>query len=129
MIILDPLEHKKWHLFERWLRPVAEKGDQNWDDCLHKFRAGHTVLWNEGVNVLALDNAADGACVVWLGRGFDVRNWWNKAQTEVARFALQNGCFKLRIEGRKGWKRILQPHWTLIEETDREVVLELELMG
>lgn len=108
----------------RWwpaLCKCAAEGGSNGGEIIEKVLKGHSMGWPTADGFLVLDNAEDGACVIWLGVGNAVRDWCGEAEREVSAFARESGCTKLRIEGRKGWRRVL-PHWTVVGEN-----LELSL--
>lgn len=84
---------------------------------------GHAIGWPVRDGFLVLVRAADDALVVWIGVGRGVRGWCGEAEAAVSAFAREIGCRCLRIEGRRGWRRIL-PHWERVGDD-----LELEVHG
>lgn len=104
---------------------LAIKAGSSEAEIRDKVERGHTILWPTDDGLLLLDCATDGALVIWLCAGRNVRSWFRSAEIEVGRFAAKHGCNRLRIEGRRGWKRLL-PHWEVIRDGD-EVVLEYRL--
>ena len=98
----------------------AVKGGSSETELRAKIAAGHTVIWDAGAGCFALDRASDGACVVWLGVG-DLRTLVAE-ENAIAAWAREQGCTKVRIEGRKGWLRVF-PHWQA-SESDGVTVLE-----
>lgn len=100
----------------------AERGGSNEAELRRKMALGHTVLWPVVGGCLALDRAEDDALVVWLGVGDGKA--LRTAERGVVGFARDIGCDRLRIEGRKGWKRLLT-HWTIVDEDSETVTLEL----
>lgn len=105
-----------------WLSPwwpeiikCAERGGHSGQEVIVKVLAGHAVGWPVNGGYLVLCRAENDALVVWIGVGKDVRKWFADAEREVGEFARQIGCNRLRIEGRKGWQRVL-PHWTRVGE-------------
>lgn len=99
----------------------AEKGGSSETELQRKIDAGHTKLWPVEGGCFALDRATDGACVVWLGVG-DL-NALRAEEKPIAEWAKAQGCNKVRIEGRKGWKRVF-PHWQDMGLIDGVTVLE-----
>ena len=93
----------------------AERGGKTAADIIEECGRGHAMGWPVDGGFLVLCRAEDDALVVWIGVGRGVRDWCAKAEKEVSAFARAVGCRALRIEGRKGWRRIL-PHWTQIGE-------------
>ena len=113
-----------------WLTPwwgelvkCAERGGYSGWDIVHKVSSGHSVGFPVGdMGFLMLDRAEDNALVVWLGVGREVRLWHDIAEQYVSEFARAIGCDRLRIEGRRGWRRILK-HWTVNDDGDLELML------
>lgn len=118
MAALAPWSSIWWPL----LVETAQKGGSTQADIINKVARGHTVGWPVDGGYLLLDRATDDALVIWVGVGEGVRNWMRNAERDVSEFAREIGCTKLRIEGRKGWRRIL-PHWQVVDAE----TLELEL--
>lgn len=110
--------------FREELAACAERGGSSGGELQAKIAAGHTALCPTNGGCLALDKAEDGAMVVWLGVG---RRQSLMALEELVKdYARVNGCNRLRIEGRRGWARVL-PHWTRRDEDDGTVTLELPI--
>lgn len=99
--------HTKW-----WPEIVrtAEKGGHSAIEVVDKVSAGHAIGWPVDGGYLVLCRSDDDRIVVWIGVGVGVRQWCGQAEKDVSAFARSVGCIALRIEGRKGWRRIL-PHW------------------
>lgn len=98
----------------------AERGGSSETELRRKIETGHTVLWQVDGGLFALDRAIDGACVVWLGVG-DMKALV-AAEGAISAWVKAQGCNKVRIEGRKGWRRVF-PHW-VASECDGVTVLE-----
>lgn len=103
-----------------WLSPwwgeivkCAERGGHTAAEIIEEVSAGKAVGWPVDDGFLLLARTHDDALLIWLGVGKGVRDWCGKAEEQVGAFAKAIGCHKLRIEGRKGWQRIL-PHWTRV---------------
>ena len=99
----------------------AEKNGSSAAEIIEKVGAGHAIGWPVDGGYLVLCRAEDDALVVWIGVGRKVRHWCGKAESDVSEFARAIGCRALRVEGRKGWRRIL-PHWKRVGD---DLVLEL----
>lgn len=99
----------------------AERGGHTAAEIIEEVSAGKAVGWPVDDGFLLLARTHDDALLIWIGVGRGVRNWCGKAEEQVGAFAKAIGCHKLRIEGRKGWQRIL-PHWTRVGD-DLELAL------
>lgn len=99
----------------------AERGGHTAAEIIEEFSTGKAVGWPVSDGFLVLARTADDAILIWLGVGRGVRGWCSEAESQISAFARALGCNRLRIEGRKGWQRIL-PHWTRVGDD-----LELEL--
>lgn len=104
-------------LSEWWPEIVkcAERGGHSALEIVEEVCLGHATGWPVEGGYLVLARTEDDRMLVWIGVGSGVRDWCGKAEREVSGFARSVGCVALRIEGRKGWRRIL-PHWTPIGE-------------
>ncbi len=91
----------------------AEKGGHTAAEIIEEVSAGKAVGWPVDDGFLLLARTHDDALLIWIGVGKGVRDWCGKAEEQVGAFAKSVGCHKLRIEGRKGWQRVL-PHWTRV---------------
>ena len=91
----------------------AEKNGHTAAEIIEEVEAGKAIGWPVRDGFLLLARTADDAILVWIGVGKGVRNWFAEAEADVGAFARSVGCHKLRIEGRKGWQRVL-PHWTRV---------------
>lgn len=103
---------------------LAEKGGSSAAEVIDKVTRQHAF----GLEVhpdshLVVACAEDGALVVWLGVGRNARSWIGEAEAELRRQAARLDMTSLRIEGRKGWRRLL-PHWEPVGED-----LTLNLQG
>jgi hypothetical protein len=108
------------------LEALAIKGGAEPGDLARKLGVRHSVLWPVDGGTLVLDCAEDGALVIWLAVGMGALGAMLEAvRTDIPAFARANDCTCLRIEGRRGWKRLL-PHWNC-READGMVILELPL--
>jgi len=110
----------------RWddIYKLAERSGHSRDMVDRKLAMGHTVAFETDDFLMLIDRAVDDALVIWLCVGAHVREWFGRAEAIVIAFAKQIGCDKLRIEGRKGWLRVL-PHWQHVRTDGDCVVLEL----
>ena len=107
------------------LEALAIKGGAKPGDLQRKLDDCHSIIWPVDGGCFVLDCATDDALVVWLAIGKGALKALMEAEQEIAAFARRNGCTRLRIEGRKGWKRLL-PHWTCVENNEM-VTLELPI--
>jgi hypothetical protein len=96
---------------------TAERGGSTAQDIIDKVSAGHAMGWPVEGGFLVLERTEDDYVRIWIGCGVNVRSWWREAEIEVSAFAKEIGCKGLRLEGRKGWRRIL-PHWERVGEED-----------
>lgn len=100
----------------------AEKGGHSAAEIIEEVEAGKAVGWPVADGFLLLARTHDDAMLVWIGVGRGVRGWFADAERDVGAFARTVGCNRLRIEGRKGWRRIL-PHWTQVGD-DLELLID-----
>lgn len=91
----------------------AEKGGYAAEEIIEETEAGRAMGWPVEGGFLLLARTHDDAMLIWVGVGRGVRDWCADAEARVSAFAKAVGCNRLRIEGRKGWRRIL-PHWKQI---------------
>ena len=91
----------------------AERGGHTAAEIIEEVSSGKAIGWPVDNGFLVLARTHDDAILIWLGVGESVRKWCGKAEVEIGAFAKTVGCNKLKIEGRRGWRRIL-PHWTQI---------------
>lgn len=91
----------------------AKRGGHTAAEVIEETVTGKAVGWPVDGGFLLLARTADDALLVWIGVGQGVRNWCGEAEARVSEFARAIGCNRLKIEGRKGWQRIL-PHWTRV---------------
>lgn len=102
----------------------AERGGHSEAELRDKIAAGHSMEWPVEGGCMVLSRTVDDALLVWLGVGDGAALM--RAEPAVMALARRLGCTKLRIEGRRGWRRKL-PHWTCRDEDDGTVTLELPL--
>ncbi len=91
----------------------AERGGYTASEVIVEVMKGHAIGWPVDGGFLVLCRTEKDEILIWLGVGEGVRNWCGKAEADISAFAKAVGCNKLKIEGRKGWQRIL-PHWTRV---------------
>lgn len=91
----------------------AERGGHTASEVIEEVMKGHAIGWPVDGGFLVLCRTEDDAILIWLGVGRGVRKWCGSAEADISAFARSIGCNKLRIEGRKGWQRVL-PHWTRV---------------
>lgn len=92
---------------------TAERGGHTAAEIIEEVATGKAIGWPVSGGFLLLARTADDAILIWIGVGKGVRNWCGKAEAEISAFAKAVGCNKLKIEGRRGWQKIL-PHWTRV---------------
>lgn len=100
---------------------TAERGGHTAAEIIEEVASGKAVGWPVRDGYLLLARTHDDALLIWVGCGRGVRNWCGEAEEQISAFAKSIGCNRLRIEGRRGWRRIL-PHWTQIGD-DLELIL------
>ena len=100
----------------------AEKGGHTAAEIIEETGAGRAIGWPVDGGFLLLARTHDDAMLIWIGVGQGVRNWCRDAEAKVSAFAKAVGCNRLKIEGRKGWRKIL-PHWTQVGD-DLELMLK-----
>lgn len=110
-------------LSEWWPEIVkcAERGGHSEQEVVEEVTRGHAIGFPVPDGFLVLARTEHDEMLVWIGVGRGVRHWCGEAERAVSELARSVGCKKLKIEGRKGWQRVL-PHWTRVGEH-----LELEL--
>lgn len=114
---MTPWSSEWWPLIVK----TAERGGHTANDVIVEVMKGHAIGWPVDGGYLVLCRTEDDRILIWIGVGEGVRKWCGQAEAEIVEFARSIGCVALRIEGRKGWRRIL-PHWTQIGDD-----LELKL--
>lgn len=117
-----------WQVKEFLQAPCRLAGTP-WDEVEEAVRTYHAQVWgvcNPHLIAGFATKVTEEACDVWLAGGSDVRNWFAAAETAVSAFARQHGNDRLRIIGRRGWKRVL-PHWELTGNDGDLVILELRI--
>lgn len=115
---------KPWH--SAWWPKIvkcAERGGHSASEIIEKVSLGHAMGWPVDGGFLVLERTEDDFIRIWLCAGRDVRSWWRDAEREVSMLAREVGCVGLKLEGRRGWRRIL-PHWTPISDEDLILMLE-----
>lgn len=110
--LAGPLVSQPWHS-EFWPEIVktAERGGHTAAQIIEEVGKGHAMGWPVDGGFLVLCRSEDDRLVIWIGVGRGVRQWCGQAEKEISEFARAIGCVALRIEGRRGWRRILQ-HWS-----------------
>lgn len=101
---------------------TAERGGHTANDVIVEVMKGHAIGWPVDGGYLVLCRTERDELLIWLCAGKNVRSWWRDAERDVSAFARSIGCVALRLEGRKGWRKIL-PHWTVL--SDEDMVLPL----
>lgn len=110
-----------------FLEQVCEKAGKCWSEVAAMVAARHAQLWKiDSVAVIATTVTDDGTCDIWLCGGASPRTWFSEAENVIGDFARRAGADRLRIIGRKGWRRVL-PHWVEIGKDGELIVLELPL--
>jgi len=109
--LVAPWESRWWDQIVK----CAERGGHTAAEIIEEVAKGHAIGWPVDDGFLVLARTEDDRILIWLGVGRGVRNWCGKAEKEVSEFARAIGCKALRIEGRRGWRRIL-PHWKQVGE-------------
>lgn len=101
----------------------AERGGHSAAEIIEEVSTGKAIGWPVQGGFLLLARTADDFMLIWLCAGKNVRGWWREAEKEVGEFARSVGCVGLRLEGRRGWRRIL-PHWQVVSDEDMILMLE-----
>ena len=107
-----------------WLEPALAYGDgADWSEVAADLDRDHAQLWEVRGGDRCLAAAvtrlcADGAAEFWLCGGTGMADWLSPLIDIVSRWARDEGKSRLRLIGRRGWKRAL-PGWT-----ERGVILE-----
>lgn len=91
----------------------AERGGRTAAEIIDEVTTGKAIGWPVSDGFLLLARTENDEILIWLGVGKGVRNWCGQAEEQLSAFARAVGCNKLKIEGRRGWQRIL-PHWTRV---------------
>lgn len=104
----------------------AERGGHTAAEVIEETVTGKAVGWPVDGGFLLLARTADDEMLIWLCAGENVRSWWRDAERDVSAFARAIGCRALRLEGRRGWRKIL-PHWRVL--SDEEMILPLGREG
>lgn len=112
------------------LKPAAEIGGHDWSEVTDKLATDHAQMWIvwDGSLIAALVTTVttDGVCEAWLAGGREHRRWAHVADRVIPKAAKELGCSRVRIWGRRGWKRVF-PHWHEVERDGVLVVLEREI--
>lgn len=105
---------------------TAERGGHTAAEIIEEVATGKAIGWPVSDGFLLLARTADDFLLIWLCAGRNVRDWWEDAERDVSAFAKGIGCQGLRLEGRKGWRRIL-PHWERAGDDDLVLKFASEL--
>lgn len=111
-----------------WWQPLedlAVRGGSKPGELKEKIEAGHAMIWPVESGHLVISRTEDDFLLVWLCVGKNVRDWWRSAEHGVSALARSVGCKGLRLEGRRGWRKIL-PHWTPVGDEDLVLILANE---
>ena len=103
---------------------TAERGGHTAAEIIEEVATGKAIGWPVDDGFLVLCRTERDEILIWLCAGKNVRSWWRDAERDISAFARSIGCVGLRLEGRKGWRKIL-PHWKQVGEED--LVLEFEV--
>ncbi len=115
-----------WRHVEPLLRKATERCGDWTTDALRREIASGALLWItwDGSAIRAAcvtrlqENRTGRACYV-IAVGGEQTMPWTEAMATVERYAREQGCAGIRIEGRAGWGRVLYgfaPRWTVFEK-------------
>lgn len=122
-LCVDPAHvHRVWPMVTQFIEDATRKGGgADFDVIQREVLAGEKYLW------VAADEAAIWAavvtglhtqqgqkfCMVWVAGGKNRELWHAPMQAAIEQFAKDEGCYSIRLGGRKGWGRAF-PDFKLI---------------
>lgn len=108
------------------IQPSVERGGHDWNEVNRWFEIGAACTWAIGDlgYVVTLANTDNEIEAVLCG-GERARDWIEPLEAAVSAFPAHRG-HTLRIEARRGWKRLL-PHWNATDLPNGRVLLTMEV--
>lgn len=105
-------------------RPIAYTPDQ----LRQMAETGHLTVWavildDSPVAVVMLMKVIDGSAQIVYGAGERMVEYLGEVIDMAAQWCKWNDCHTLKVEGRKGWRRVLLKHGFEIED-DQWVALQ-----
>lgn len=129
LVCVDPAKvHQFWPFVEEMLLNAVLRGGGDFENIRQATLRGNDLLWLawDGDKVLAAATTRIGTiagrkiCTIAACGGSGWKNFGHLIEG-LENFAIGEGCTAVRIEGRKGWQRVLQDYDV------RYVVIEKEL--
>lgn len=111
----------------RTIQPSVERDGHDWSEIERWFATGAACVWEIGEKlgfVVTLANTNDEIEAVLCG-GVSAKDWIEPLEAAVRAFPAHRG-HTLRVEARKGWKRLLR-HWKAEDLPNGNVVLKMEV--
>lgn len=107
---------RQWQHMLRLLAPAIERSNGRWtpDDVFNEAEAGRLQIWVliedqllYGVGVTEIQSYPGLKCCscLWLG-GVDAYRWLHLLDDTVSAWAIDEGCSRMEIIGRKGWEKL-----------------------
>lgn len=109
-----------WPRAAKWLEPAIERdGLTDKETVYNSIKSGYNQLWvcETAAAVTCLEDYPKGrVCFLWLAGGSDLSKILSHL-SDMEQWAQAMDCSKIRVTGRKGWKRLLdeysEPYITL----------------
>lgn len=103
-IVEDPTNSPCWQEAKAFLEPAAKLGGV-------PLLEEHELLWIVALGgklvAAATTRLTEGIAEVVLVGGRDHESWLRALDTEIGRWAKDEGCTALRAYGRRGWEKVL----------------------
>lgn len=105
-----------WKLVEPFVKRACERNDGflTVEDQADEALSGSKQLWvvwqNGDCRAAILTKIVRGTCLVSALGGDGMKDWLGLAHDVIEPWARENGCRYLRIYGRHGWLRALEPY-------------------
>ena len=123
-----------WPVVEPWIVSAVRDAGSLWTaaDCRQMLNDRKLQMWvawatpdNPSVVVLTevYDTAAGLTCAIPVVGGSDLAACLEDGLAVIERWAREQGCVRLRGEGRAGWERVLKPHGWRVVTTQVEKAL------
>jgi hypothetical protein len=106
-----------WPLVRHLIARAYQQADEPMPDMAEEFRSAHRLLWlaARDNDILAAATTSllqlpSGLACKLIACGGDGLEEWRHLLDRIERYARAEGCVQMRIEGRRGWARILRDY-------------------
>jgi hypothetical protein len=121
-----------WPVVEPWIEKAAQQTGCPWTlaqirTALEERRMQMWVVWADGTPNIVLitetyETAAGLTCSITVAAGSKLNESWPALDT-VQRWAKEQGCVRMTLEGRKGWERLMSPRGWRVASIQMETTL------